>query len=158
MSNSSSLSLSLSLSPPSFAFLFFSSRFLFRPPFMPVLRAIFIRQRGAGVSLSQPYRCAWGVGSSCPATATGEVTNRRGLQGTSSLVSHYKGVWGFRFWKKHAGRERRSSKKEKKKFFLPLLHIQGKKKEEQCRSKRHYFVPFFLIWNGVVLYKMRHFI
>jgi hypothetical protein len=75
---------------------------------------------------------------------TGEVTNGRGLQGTSSLVSHYKGVWGFRFWKKHAGRERRSSKKEKKKFFLPLLHIQGKKKEEQCRSKRHYFVPFFL--------------
>jgi hypothetical protein len=33
-----------------------------------VLRAVFIGQRGARASLSPPYRCAWGVAPSCPAT------------------------------------------------------------------------------------------
>jgi hypothetical protein len=37
-------------------------------------------------------------------------------------------------------------KKEEEKnktFYLPLLHVQGKKKEEQCRSKQHCSALFF---------------
>jgi hypothetical protein len=35
-------------------------------------------------------------------------------------------------------------KKNQPFFFLPLLHVQGRKKEEQCRSKRHRSDLFFL--------------
>jgi hypothetical protein len=46
-----------------------------------------------------------------------------------------RGALGFR--QKHAERERQEELKRKKNkcFILPLLHVQGKKKEEQCRSK-----------------------
>jgi len=37
----------------------------------------------------------------------------------------------------------RSKEEKNKSFYLPLLHIQGKKKEGQCRSKRHCSVLFF---------------
>jgi hypothetical protein len=32
---------------------------------------------------------------------------------------------------------------ERRKNCLPLLHVQGKEKGEQCRSKRHYSAFFF---------------
>jgi hypothetical protein len=56
-----------------------------------------------------------------------------------------RGALGFR--QKHAGRERQEELKRKKTkvFILPLLHVQGKKKEEQCRSKRHCFALFFFL-------------
>ena len=41
------------------------------PPFLLALSAVFIGQRGAGASLSPPYRCAWGDTPTCPATAPG---------------------------------------------------------------------------------------
>ena len=46
---------------------------------------------------------------------------------------------------RHAARKRRNKRKEKKQnlFCLPLLHVQGKKKEEQCHSKRHRSDLFF---------------
>jgi len=47
---------------------------------------------------------------------------------------------GGRFWQACGVRER---PKKTKLFFLPLLHVQGKKKEEQCRSKRHCSGIFF---------------
>jgi len=37
----------------------------------------------------------------------------------------------------------RIKEKKNKCFILPLLHLQGKKKEEQCRSKRYCFALFF---------------
>jgi hypothetical protein len=33
--------------------------------------------------------------------------------------------------------------RRKKTVSLPLLHVQGKEKGEQCRSKRHCSAPFF---------------
>ena len=74
VSNSSSLpslSLSLSLSRRlsfSFRLISFSSLSFFSSSSFLVLRAVFIGQRGARASLSPPYRCAWGVAPSCPAT------------------------------------------------------------------------------------------
>jgi tRNA A22 N-methylase len=38
------------------------------------------------------------------------------------------------------GERQEEIKKRKQKFYLPLLHVQEKKKKEQCRSKRHCFV------------------
>jgi len=78
------------------------------------------------------------------------VTNGRGLLGTSLLVSYYEGASSFGCLAEHAGRERQEEvKKKKTKIYLPLLHVQGKKEEEQCRSKRHCFVPsFFFICVG----------
>jgi len=73
-----------------------------------------------------------------------EVANGFGLQGTASLVSHHEGAWGFGFWRSRQGeKDAGRSKEEKTKIISSLLHVQGKKKGEQCRSKRHYFVPSF---------------
>jgi hypothetical protein len=70
-----------------------------------------------------------------------------GLAGRGSLVFFIIRVHGGSVLAgRHAGRERRGKIKEEKKqnlFFLPLLHVQGKKKEEQCRSKRHRSDLFF---------------
>ena len=43
----------------------------------------------------------------------------------------------------------RVKKKKTKAFLLPPLHVQGKKKEEQCRSKRHRsgLLFFFMKWR-----------
>jgi len=49
------------------------------------------------------------------------------------------GCMGGRFWQACGMRER---PKKTKLFFLPLLHVQGKKKEEQCR-----FWFLFLFFN-----------
>jgi hypothetical protein len=62
-----------------------------------VLRVVFIGQRGAGSTLFLPYRCAGGTGPSCPVTTLDELDNGCGLQGTTPLVSHYEGAWGFGF-------------------------------------------------------------
>jgi len=48
------------------------------------------------------------------------------------LAGHARGVHGL-------------MKKEEKKC-LPLLHVQGKEKGEQCRSKRHYSTSFFFFY------------
>jgi hypothetical protein len=42
-----------------------------------------------------------------------------------------------------ACRERERYEELNKHFFLPLLRVQGKKEEEQCRSKRHSSVLLF---------------
>jgi hypothetical protein len=62
-----------------------------------VLRVVFIGQRGAGSTLFPPYRCAGGTRPSCPVTTLDELDNGCGLQGTTPLVSHYEGAWGFGF-------------------------------------------------------------
>jgi len=71
-----------------------------------------------------------------------------GLQSTSLLIFHHEGMRGaLGFRQKHAGKERQEEFKRKKKvFILPLLHIQRKKKKEQCRSKRHCFAPFLFLF------------
>jgi len=52
------------------------------------------------------------------------------------LAGHARGVHGL-------------MKKEEKKC-LPLLHVQGKEKGEQCRSKRHYSTSFFFFLHETV--------
>ena len=102
------------------------------------------RAKGAGVSLLPPYCCAWGAGLYCPATVPGWLASGCGWQGAAPSVSHHEREWGFGSWQ--STREERGSKIKEEKtkiFFLPLLHVQGKKKEEQCRSERHRFVLFF---------------
>jgi len=79
----------------------------------------------------------------------------RGSPGLSSW-----GCVGLRVWQStRGGRWAWRIKEEKNKsFFLPLLRVQGKKKAEQCCSKRHRSALFFLTWNDVVLDKMHRFI
>jgi hypothetical protein len=70
----------------------------------------------------------------------------RGWQGAAPLISHYHGAWGFGLLQgtRHAGfnEERRRSKTA----YLPLLHVQRKEKEEQCRSKRNYSALFIYFY------------
>jgi hypothetical protein len=66
------------------------------------------------------------------------------LTGRDSRGLINEGALGFGFLTEACGvreRERHEElKKKNKSFFLPLVHVQGKKKEEQCHSKRHRFV------------------
>jgi hypothetical protein len=48
------------------------------------------------------------------------------------------------FGSKARGRKRQG---EENKTFLPLLHVQGKKKKKQCRLKMASFRPFFLFFQ-----------
>jgi hypothetical protein len=70
---------------------------------------------------------------------------RRCLQGTASLFSHHEEVRlasGFGYNRARGGEEETRGRKEKK--FLPLLHVQGKKKKKQCRLKTALFrFPFY---------------
>jgi recombinational DNA repair ATPase RecF len=51
---------------------------------------------------------------------------------------------GFGFNRARGEGERGRNKEEKTKTSFPLLHVQGKKKEKQCRLKTTIFVfPFF---------------
>jgi len=54
---------------------------------------------------------------------------------------------GFGFNRARGERERGRNKRKRTKTSLPLLRVQGKKEEEQCRLKRHCFVfpPFFFL-------------
>jgi hypothetical protein len=45
--------------------------------------------------------------------------------------------------------------KERRKNCLPLLHVQGKEKGEQCRSKRHCSAFFFLTHETTPFYTKR---
>jgi len=111
------------------------------------------RAKGAGVSLLPPYCCAWGAGLYCPATVPGWLASGCGWQGAAPSVSHHEREWGFGSWQ--STREERGSKIKEEKtkiFFLPLLHVQGKKKEEQCRSERHRFVLFFTFFYYYLLF------
>jgi hypothetical protein len=111
------------------------------PPFLLVLGAIFIGQRESG----RPYCYAWRAWLYCPAMVPGWLASGCGWQGATPSVSHHERAWGFGSWQ--SMREERDSKIKEKKtkiFFLPLLHVQGKKKEEQYRSKQHSSVLFYI--------------
>jgi hypothetical protein len=72
------------------------------------------------------------------------------LRGTASLSAHHEEVRvasGFGFNRARGERERGRNKWKRTKTSLPLLCVQGKKKEEQCRLKRHCFVfPLFFFF------------
>jgi len=81
------------------------------------------------------YCCAWGAG-------------QRWVGWWAQLARH--GAPDFsssRCVGRRVFRRARSSqelmKRRSKTIYLPLLHIQGKEKEEQCCSKRHYSALFF---------------
>jgi hypothetical protein len=119
------------------------------------------REKGAGASLLPPYCCAWGAGFCCPATVPGWLASGRGWQGATPPVPHHEGAWGFWFWQStwHEGVNEERRRKKNKTCYLPLLHVQGKNKEEQCRLKRHYSVLiFFFNMKRVVSDKTRYFI
>jgi len=153
-------SLGLSVDIPGFRFLLF--RFLlsqhcwfpslgFPPrflPFPPLLllpfRSLFIGAGGAGSTLPRPIAAhAWGARLlHCYGAGRGGQWRRR-LRGTASLSAHHEEVRvasGFGFNRARGERERGRNKRKRTKTSLPLLRVQGKKKEEQCRLKRHCFV------------------
>ena len=157
------LYLSQSLSPVSsfpFFFLFFFFRSLSFSLFsFSSLRSLFCslssscmlalggiyRVKGAGASLLPPYCRAWGAGICCPATTSGWLASGRGWQGAAPPVSHHEGAWGFRFGRARGegdGHEELKKKKTKVSFF-PCCASRGKKKAEQCCSKRHRSALFF---------------
>jgi len=82
--------------------------------------------------------------------------------GWSASGRGWRGAAPSVFWQGMRSRERQHTWRRKNPpfCFLPLLHVHGRKKEEQCRSKRHRsdLLFFFFAWNGVVLGKTRRFI
>jgi len=103
----------------------FSVTFLFVPP--PVLAlGVIYRAKGAGL-----FIVAHGERGSAGCLASG-----RGWQGAAPLVSHHQRHGASGLGRACGKREATNLKKKKTKiFFLPLLHVQRKKKEEQCRLK-----------------------
>jgi hypothetical protein len=84
-----------------------------------------------------------GSGHFLPCCGAGRGGQWVWLAGRDSRGLINEGALGFGFLTEACGerereRERHEElKKKNKTFFLPLLHVQGKKKEEQCRSKQH---------------------
>jgi hypothetical protein len=123
----------------------------FFPPSLSVLLALFIEPRGGAF-----YGCTWGAraaavgrpfGCSCRGTASPFF-----LVGARRVVGQW--AWLARsgslgFLARHAVQREVAhlQKKNQPFFFLPLLHVQGRKKEEQCRSKRHRSDPFFFFFT-----------
>jgi len=112
--------------------------------------SLFIGAGGAGSTLPRPIAAhAWGARllHCCGAGRGGQW--RRRLRGTTSLSAHHEEVRvvsGFGFNRARGERERGRNKRKRTKTSLPLLRVQGKKKEEQCRLKRHCFVfPLFFL-------------
>ena len=137
------------------------SFFLFFWPPSPFFctRTVFIGAGGAGTTLPRPIICMGCEVAAPSCHGTGWDVQWAGrLQGTASLSV----ASGFSFNRARGEGERGRNKRKRTKTFLPLLRVQGKKKEEQCRLKRHCFVfplSFFLnAWNGVVLPKTRRFL
>jgi hypothetical protein len=54
-----------------------------------------------------------------------------------------------------AGIRRVGFNEERRKNCLPLLHVQGKEKGEQCRSKRHCSAIFFFLHETAPFYEKR---
>ena len=139
---------SLSRSP----FLFFSSLppvfCRFSSPFFFLSGHYLYGQGERGRPCPVPSLPMHGAHVSCTAVAPAEVANGGvRLRGTTSLSSHHEEVRvasGVGFNRARGERERGRNKRKRTKTYLPLLRVQGKKKEEQCRLKRHCFVfPFF---------------
>jgi len=123
----------------------FPPRFLpFSPPPLLPFGSLFIGAGGAGSTLPRPIAAhAWGARllHCCGAGRGGQW--RRRLRGTTSLSAHHEEVRvasGFGFNRARGERERGRNKRKRTKTSLPLLRVQGKKKEEQCCLKRHCFV------------------
>ena len=118
---------------------FFSFLCFFPPPVTGVKSSIYrIKGRG-GVPIATLSLCM-GRGAFLPCHDAEWGGQWVWFAGTASLASHCEGECA-----------RGEEINEKHKFLSSLLHVQGKKKEEQCRSKRHRSVLFFLTWNDVVL-------
>ena len=112
---------------------FFSSKKTSPPSFLFLLHAgvqsPFIGGKGSGASL-------WLHGERGSA---GRLTSGCDWQGATPSTFHHESVWGGGFGSHVVCRVQRG----KKKNCLPLLHVQGKEKGEQCRSKRHCSALFF---------------
>jgi len=167
---SSFASLGLSVDIPDFRFLLF--RFLLSqhcrflslgfpphflsffpsPPFLFCVRVVFIEAGGAGRPCPIPSPPMHGVHVAYFATAPTAVANG-GVACETRLLWHLIMRWvASDFGSKARGRKRQG---EENKTFLPLLHVQGKKKKKQCRLKTTPFRPFFFVfsnaWNDIVL-------
>ena len=127
-----------------FSFLLFSFLFsspfslenpLFRSSFLFCIRAVFIGAGGAGSTLPRPIIYMGCEAAAPPCHGTGwDVQWGRRLQDTAPLFSHHEEVQvasGFGF-NRARGRGMRGREKQgkKTKTSLPLLHVQGKKKEK----------------------------
>ena len=127
------------------------------PFFLPflLLFGLFIEPKGGAF-----YGCTWGAraaavgrpfGCSCRGSASCFLGRcAAGGRPVSSVGGPT--AWGFGLVRRVVQRERgnafcffRKRNNQRKPFFFPpVLHVQGRKKEEQCRSKRHRSVFFFL--------------
>ena len=156
-----------------FSFMLFSFLFsypfslenpLFRSSFLFCIRAVFIGAGGAGSTLPRPIIYMGCEAAAPPCHGTGwDVQWGRRLQDTAPLFSHHEEVQvasGFGF-NRARGRGMRGREKQgkKTKTSLPLLHVQGKKKEKQCGLKTTLFCYFFFYflknaWNRVVFWKI----
>jgi len=90
------------------------------------------RAKGSGGVLIAALSLRMGSGAFLPCGA-GRGDQRAPLAWHGLWVSHYEGALGFGCLAEHAGRERERQeelKKKKQKLYLPLLHVQGKKKGE----------------------------
>ena len=117
------------------------SLFRFLSPFAVVLSplllpfgSLFIGAGGAGSTLPRPIAAhAWGARLlHCCGVGRGGQWRRR-LRGTTSLSAHHEEVRvasGFGFNRARGERERGRNKRKRTKTSLPLLRVQGKKKEE----------------------------
>ena len=113
-------SFSISLRFLSFLFLFLCAG----------VQSPFIGGKGSGASL-------WLHGERGSA---GRLASGCDWQGAAPSTFHHESAWGGGFGRHVACRVQRGKKKKK---CLPLLHVQGKEKGEQCRSKRHCSALFF---------------
>jgi len=145
----------LSLSVGFSLFRFLSSFAAVLSSFLLPFGSLFIGTGGAGSTLPRPIAAhAWGTRllHCCGAGRGGQW--RRRLWGTASLSSHHEEVRvasGFGINRARGERERGRNKRKRIKTSLPLLRVQGKKKEEQCRLKRHCFVfplSFFFFFEN----------
>jgi hypothetical protein len=86
-----------------------------------------------------------GVHVACSATAPTAMANGGVACGTR-LLWHLIMRWvASDFSSKTRGRKRQG---EENKTFLPLLHVQGKKKKKQCRLKTTPFRSFFFFFEN----------
>jgi len=140
------LSFSFPFLPLLFSFLFsslFSLENKLSPsslPFLFCIRAVFIGAGGAGLTLPRPIICMWCEAAAPPCHGTGwDIQYGCRLQDTALwfLIMRRCGwrlILGF-----DRGERRKKKQETKKKTYLPLVHVQGKKKKKQCRLKTTLF-------------------
>jgi hypothetical protein len=120
--------------------MFFFSFLCFFPPPVTGVKSSIYRVKGRGGVPIAALSLSMGRGAFLPCYDAEWGGQWVWFAGTASLASHCEGECA-----------RGEEINEKHKFLSSLLHVQGKKKEEQCRSKRHRSVLFFLTWNDIVL-------